>query len=359
MPYLSRIQRLQDLLKEEGIDGAVIDDPHTLLYLSGQQLSAGRILVFQDSAELIVDGRYFERCNRESPLPSTLSKPDILAKSLKKRSSCESLGFDSDELSYSAYQKLREELPSIELKPFPSLGKRLRRIKDFPEQQALRAAADLGSQGFDFVCSILKEGITELEVARELEIFWRRKGGQKLAFDPIIAFGKHSSMPHYHCGEHPLRSGDTVLIDIGVTYLNYNSDMTRVVFFGEPPAVMQEIYALVLQAQREALAACKPGVTVGELDLLARRVIEGAGYADAFPHSLGHGIGLDVHEFPTLSSKSPSKETILESGMAVTIEPGIYLPELGGVRIEDTVIITDDGHDNLTQRSTELQIIGS
>lgn len=363
MSYNQRLKRLQDLLKEKQVDAALIEDTQTLFYLSGQKLSAGRLLIFQEDARLIIDARYFETCKENSPIPCVLLSKQAFLQCLEEGPAIESLAFDPDLLSYGAFQRLEKELSSLtkegknapRLVAISRLCGQLRKVKDFAEQQALKAAAQLGSQGFDFVCSLLKEGISEIEVVLELEIFWRRKGGQKLAFDPIIAFGANSSMPHYHPGEHTLKPGQAVLIDIGVTYLDYNSDMTRVVFFGEPDPKLKEIYGIVQRAQSKALSQCRPGVSIGALDHSARDLIEEAGYGEAFSHSLGHGIGLDVHEWPRISHKHPDdKDKVLEPGMAITIEPGIYLPGLGGVRIEDTVLITEDGHENLTQRSTEL-----
>jgi len=204
---------------------------------------------------------------------------------------------------------------------------------------------------------MLKEGISENELAIELEIFWKRRGSKAIAFDPIIAFGSNSSMPHYRVGQRKLNTGEAVLIDIGVNLNHYHSDMTRVVFFGDPDPKIASIYEIVLKAQELALENCRPGTPIAELDASARTYIEQKGYGENFTHSLGHGVGLEIHELPLIRSQSPGADTQLEEGMVVTIEPGIYLPGIGGVRIEDTVAITRDGYENLTNRSKELSII--
>ncbi|MCH9703190.1 MAG: M24 family metallopeptidase, partial [Chlamydiae bacterium] len=182
----------------------------------------------------------------------------------------------------------------------------------------------------------------------ELEIFWLQNGAAGVAFSPIVAFGENSSKPHYHPQDRPLREDDAVLIDIGVTLDHYHSDMTRVLLPKDPDPKMVEIYAVVKEAQKRALALCKPKSVVADLDAAARDYITECGYGDHFVHSLGHGIGLEVHEAPRLYKEGADVDLRLEAGMAITIEPGIYLPGIGGVRIEDTVVITNEGHINLT-----------
>ena len=199
-----------------------------------------------------------------------------------------------------------------------------------------------------YVLSLLKEEISEAELALELEFFWKKRGAKKLAFDPIIAFGANSSMPHYRAGLAKLQSHTSILIDIGVVLSHYHSDMTRVVHFGTPTSVIEKIYSIVEEAKARALALCCPGTLVGELDRAARDWIASQGYGERFTHSLGHGVGLDIHEPPTIRDSGLYRTLPLQPGMVITIEPGIYLPGIGGVRLEDTVLITENGHENLT-----------
>lgn len=367
MTYSNRLLRLQDYLKNS-CDALLVEDQLNIFYLTGLTLSAGKLLVHTRGAHLFVDDRYFELCERMSPYPvlkldhpsfeKRLSSPDF--------SFIQRLGFDSDTTSVKNFMELEKYVDkaiqsggdrSISLVPLDNPIKTLRMIKDAGEIALLKEAAALGSEGFDFLCTLLKEGISEVEIAVELEIFWKRRGSKSLGFDPIIAFGANSSMPHYRSGNERLKKGHVVLADIGVNYRHYHSDMTRMIFLGEPDPRIEKIYHIVRDAQKAALDLCRPGTLVADLDSAAREYIASQGYGDRFTHGLGHGVGLEIHELPVLKNISPHKEIVLSPGMVITIEPGIYLPGVGGVRIEDTVVITPEGHDNLTQRSTDLHYI--
>ena len=358
--YKERLKKLQHHLKENSCDALLVEDPINLYYLTGQNLSLGILLVHSLGADLIVDGRYFEMCQNTSPFPVHLTKKTeglLHLLSSEKLKFIKNIAFNSDKTTYSRFLELKKEMPNLSLKPLDSPVEELRSLKDSTEIYTLRQVAKLGSQGFDYVCNLLKEGITEAEVAAELEIFWKRQGANGIAFDPIIAFGTNSSMPHYHAGNNPLQIGNAVLIDIGVTFNHYHSDMTRVVYFGKPDPKILEIHEIVQHAQQAALALCRPNTHIGELDAAARGYISQKGYGENFSHSLGHGIGLEVHESPMIRNQLPYKDIPLQPGMAITIEPGIYLPGIGGVRLEDTIIITMEGHENLTNRPTEPLIV--
>lgn len=360
MNYKIRIQKLQQYLKSLSCDALIVDDAINLYYLTGLQLSLGVLLVHSHGAYLLVDSRYFEICQHRSPVPVLLAEQGntSLAKLLSNECNfVRTLGFSVETTTYKAYQNLQTCInnlsSSISLVPVNNPVMNLRGIKDGDELKILREASILGSKGFDYVCTLLKEGISELEIATELEIFWKRHGSKSLAFDPIIAFGENSSMPHYRAAETRLKTGHTVLIDIGVNFQHYHSDMTRVVFFGKPDPSILKIFEIVKEAQLAALALCTPGTTIGELDNAAREIIASNGYGDKFTHSLGHGVGLEIHEWPVLRNAAPYKDIPLQPGMVITIEPGIYLPKVGGVRIEDTIAITDSGYENLTNRPKE------
>jgi Xaa-Pro aminopeptidase len=361
--YLQRISKLQHSLDEMKCDALLIEDPINLYYLVGIELSAGKILIHKKEAHLIVDSRYIEACRKKSPIPVILSTNDIIQELLtsKEFSFIQKLGFNSDKTTYKGFIDLRTTLvkigKTIDLVPVSAPVEKLRLIKDEEEIKTLEDAAKLGSEGFDYVCSLLKEGITEAEIAIELEIFWKRRGSKGLGFDPIIAFGPNSSMPHYRVGNVKLKKGVPVLIDIGVNWKHYHSDMTRVVFFGTPDPQIEKIYDVVKTAQQMALDLCKPNVSIGKLDEAARGYITSRGYGERFTHNLGHGVGLEIHEAPTLRNISPHSEVVLKPGMVITIEPGIYLTDIGGVRIEDTVVITESGHENLTKRSKDPILI--
>lgn len=358
MNYKNRIKKLQNLIAEENCDAFIIDNALNIFYLTGLNLSLGFLMISHDDAKIIVDSRYFESCKKNSEIDVLLLEGNPLEQVLKNNlfSAINIIGFDSQSTSYEKFQIYKKILSQKKIKfnPLPNLVLQLRSIKDKEELNALEYAAEMGSKGFDFVCSLLKEDITEIEIAIELEIFWKRAGSKGLAFEPILAFGKNSSMPHYRPQNIKLKKGDPVLIDIGVNYNFYHSDMTRVPFFGEPSAKMVEIYSIVKEAQEAALDLCKPGIIIHEIDAKAREVMKKYDFDKYFTHSLGHGVGLEIHELPVIKSKN---NLVLEPGMVITIEPGIYLPDIGGVRLEDTIVIEEDSYKNLTKRSKDLLII--
>lgn len=359
MPYLNRLIKLQNHLKDHHCDAMLIENPLNMLYLTGLNLTAGKLLVHSKGAHLVVDNRYFELCQKSSPYPTLQDGNPTFEVHLSSTdfSFINTLAFDSETASYKNYQEIKKCIEiaktqnrKISLVALENPVKKIRSVKDEFEISVLREAAALGSKGFDFVCSHLKEGVTEIEIANELEIYWKRHGSKSVAFDPIIAFGANSSMPHYRASNEKLRKDHIVLIDIGVNYKNYHSDMTRVVFFGAPDSRLLPIYRIVKKAQELALEICKPGTLIGDIDARARDYIASQGYADNFLHSLGHGIGLEIHELPLIKNTPPYNKMPLEPGMVITIEPGIYLPGIGGIRLEDTIAINANGYENLTKR---------
>jgi Xaa-Pro aminopeptidase len=349
MDYVNRLSKLKDRLVELSCDALLIEYPIDLLYLTGLELSTGKLLVSPEGTTLFVDGRYFEQCQHTSPCSVVLFDEATFISYL---TSSHLIGFDSTHTTYQDVVRLEKwlsEWNNVSLQAIENPVQPLRMLKDAEEIILLREAAKLNVEGVEFVQSILKEGITEVEVAVELELFWKRRGGRKVSFDPIIAFGPNSSMPHYRAGLAKLEKDMIVLIDIGVELNHYQSDMTRVVFFGTPNSKLQEIYKIVDEAKEKAFALCRPGTMVGQLDATARDYITEKGYGSCFTHSLGHGIGLETHEPPILRNRPPHGEQVLHPGLVITIEPGIYVPGLGGVRLEDTIVITHTGYEILTK----------
>lgn len=344
---MKRIEKIQARLDEWEVDLIVIENPIDLFYLTNQDLSAGRLIVEKSNATLYVDGRYYESCKKNLTIPVVLHTQEKPIPTFERKR----IGFDAHTTTFEDYEKLinlkGERIPLIS--PMQSV----RAIKEPEEIILLKQAAELGSKGYDFVLSLLDVGISEEEVALELELFWRKAGGERLAFAPHIAFGENSAYPHYHSGKRRLKSGDIVLIDIGVVLNHYHSDMTRVFFGIKPPPSTKliEIYRIVHEAQEKALEMCKPGIELAELDRVARAWIEAKGFGPQFLHSLGHGVGLEIHEAPVLRKNAIGR---LEEGMVITIEPGIYLPGIGGVRLEDTILITRDGFENMTNRPIHI-----
>ena len=356
MDYSKRIRLLQDHLKKRGSQALLIMAERDLYYLVGKIMSAGKLLVFPERAILFVDTRYIEECKAIEHVEVSLEKPDSILNVFKKEVGEGKFSFDSQKLNYQLYLHLKDtfsEVKPFELDPWPNPVQDIRSIKDSKEIEKMREAAFLGSLGYDFVCSQLKEGVTEKQLAQALHAFWWKEGGQGASFDPIIAFGESTSMPHYHLRDIPLKKNQAVLIDIGVKLNEYCSDMTRVVFFGDSNDQMKEIYQVVWDAHELALQSCRPGVKISDLDGIARNHISEQGFGEYFGHALGHGIGLEVHECFSVSAKA-SSDLLLREGMVLTVEPGIYLPSIGGVRIENTVVITKDGYEDLTCRSKDF-----
>jgi Xaa-Pro aminopeptidase len=354
MNYPERLKRIRQKLSHLPCEALLIDHSTDLFYLTGLELSAGKLLISQTSSQLIVDGRYHEKSLSQTLYPVCKLSDDAVNEWLLAND-LHSLGFDINQttyLGYTALNQMVEELKSknhpLEVIPIEPVVQEMRMIKDQEEIACLRAAARLGYQGYEYVVSLLREGILESEIAFELEFFWRKLGAKKLAFDSIIAFGPNSSMPHYHAGSAPLTQDTHILIDIGVVLDHYHSDMSRVVFFGTPPEPIRNIFPIVEEAQQKAIELCRPGTPIKDLDDTARKIIESHGYGESFTHSLGHGLGLNIHEPPIIRRKGPYSELLLQPGMVITIEPGIYLPRIGGVRIEDTILITEEGHEVLS-----------
>lgn len=359
MSYIKRIENVQNYLISQGIDFLIIKDSTVLFYLTSLHLSRGLIIIGQTTSRLFVDGRYIEAAKKKSSFSAFLYTDENISDFFLVKSSLQNMKivFDSDRLTYREYEKTSLFLDNLKqranrsiefnLCPMPSPLKNIRSIKTNDEISYLRGAAAINWRGFEYITTLLKEGVTELFLANEYERYCKKTlGATALAFDPLISFGKNTSMPHHKSSETTLKNGDIVLIDIGIVSGNYHSDMTRCLFFGEGDAKLMEIYSIVKAAQKKALSLCRPGVLIGDIDKAARDYISDKGYGDKFIHALGHGIGLETHEFPSIKYDGEDKDTSLSPGMVITIEPGIYLEGLGGVRYEDTILITREGYDN-------------
>jgi len=340
MPSSKRLNQLQKSLK---VGGLVIDDPLSIFYLLGLNLSLGRLLITHDSATLFVDGRYIDVCRGNSPC--SVAPREAFAETAQGLSE---LAFDKERTRFSEFQML--EKLGIPLRPIKSPVDKMRQVKDSDEIKALSKSAHLLYGGYEFILDILQEGMSERDVALAFHFEMLKRGAEGLSFDPIIAFGKNSAYPHYHPSDCRLKKGECVLIDIGVMVDNYASDMTRTHLFGAESKELETLYETTLFAAKEAIALCKPGVKLGQLDEAARRVMRAKGLEKHFLHTLGHGIGLEVHENFRISATGIDKDLPLQEGMVFTIEPGIYIEGIGGVRHEEMVLITGSGHKILTQK---------
>ena len=339
----NRIASLQLSLKEEAL---LIEDPIDLYYLTGLTLSTGQLWLFSKESLLLVDGRYIESA-KLAPCPSKLLSSKE-SKSFIERNQIKSLKFDGAKTTFDRVQILQKNHPDLLLISHPFATKELRLIKEPSEIANLQKSADLLWEGFIYLKTLLCEGVSEKEVATKFTLFCLERGADSLSFDPIVAFGENSALPHYRAGQSRLKQGDVILVDIGVTYNHYHSDMTRMLFFGLKDPLLSKWLSIVIEAHEAALRLCKAGLHIKELDRAARAVFKKHQVEEYFIHSLGHGVGLEIHEFPKIRFDALEGDLILKPGMVFTIEPGLYLPGTGGIRYEDTIFITEDGYTSFT-----------
>lgn len=281
---------------------------------------------------------------------------DLIDGKIRKQNlhSLKIIAVEKEEISYSRVESLQKLVPGATLVSAEEMLNSFRVIKDNKEIEILREAAKLADYGVQVGIEALKDGITEMEVLAKIEYELKKKGIREMSFSTMVLFGEKSGDPHGNPGLKKLTKGDFVLFDLGVVLDGYCSDITRTYVYKSFNEKQKEIYETVLQAQLAAIEISKPGVRIGDLDRIARKVITDAGYGDYFPHRLGHGLGINVHEFPSMNSIN---NDVLKEGMVYTIEPGIYLPSLGGVRIEDDLLITKNGHEILTKINKEFTIV--
>ncbi|NMB13471.1 MAG: aminopeptidase P family protein [Firmicutes bacterium] len=354
---MQRLAKLREKLREKELDTLLVTGEQNRRYLSGFTGSAGALVITADAAVLITDFRYIEQATGQAPHFQIRRHDDFLQtlEEVLNEHSCQRVGFESDIVTYAQYTKWRERLGQIEWVAAPGLVEELRMIKTDDELDQMEKAAAIADIAWEELLPQMKPGVTERDLALELEFLMRRKGADGLAFDIILAAGPNGALPHAVPGDRPLQTGDLVVMDFGARYGGYCSDMTRTVVIGEACQHTRTLYSIVLEAQLAAVAAVKPGKTGIEVDNVARELIIQAGYGEQFGHGLGHGVGLAVHEEPRLS---PKGETVLQPGMAVTVEPGIYVPGFGGVRIEDLVVVTETGCRILTNSTKEMLELG-
>ncbi len=352
-----RIKSLQQKLVDQKIDALLINNPTNRRYMTGFTGTAGTVLITQKDAILVTDFRYTEQAKKEALDYDVMEFKDSklsLIKELIFKLEIEVLGFEAGYISYNTYLEYKNKF-SIRLKPILGMVEAVRMIKDEVEIDKIRQAVKITDHAFDHIRDYIKVGSNERDIALELEFFMKKEGASKNAFDFIVASGKRSALPHGVASNKKVEEGDFLTMDFGTVYGGYHSDMTRTLVVGkQPDKEQQKIYQTVLEAQQEATKTVKAGVKGSEVDKVARDIIDGAGYGDYFGHGLGHSLGLEIHENPRLSPKDSTK---LESGMVVTVEPGIYLPNWGGVRIEDTVVVREDGCEVLTSSPKELLVI--
>lgn len=353
-----KLQKLRQKIEEAELDAILISSPENRRYMSGFTGSAGWLLISRDEATLATDFRYVEQAGNQAPdfriqrIQRGLGWfPEWTAEQGVKR-----IGFESTHLTVSvheAFLKAAEEKPTNhpELLPTKGIVEELRVHKDANELALLTKAIEIADEAIDEIAPQIEPGVTEEAIAWELEKAMRERGAEMISFDTIVGAGPNGALPHHRADDTIVKQGDAIVIDMGAKYEGYCSDLTRTVFVGEPDDKFRKIYDIVLQAQLAAEEQVTAGMSGKDADAIARDIIADAGHGDDFGHSLGHGVGLAVHEFPHLGPTA--EEDTLEDGMVFTIEPGIYLPGWGGVRIEDIVVL-ENGHARVISKANKL-----
>ncbi|MCS7280553.1 MAG: Xaa-Pro peptidase family protein [Desulfobacterota bacterium] len=351
-----RIEKVKDLLSKYGLDGILLKSPENIFYLSGFRGSEGLLLVTRGDVFLITDFRYItyakdsvqglivlEKGREKDPLPEIVNDYGL------KR-----IGFESNYTSYAIYEEWKKKLKECEILPLKNEIDDIRKIKEPEEIDKIRKAIRIAEEAFIRVYEKIKAGITEKELACELDFEMQRMGAERPSFETIVASGERTAYPHARPSERRIREGDVLIIDFGAQYEGYCSDETCTVFFGEPTKVLKEIRQIVYEAKEKAIEALQAGVPAKKIDSIVRTYIRERGYGDYFGHGTGHGIGLSVHELPQINDLC---ESILEENMVITIEPGIYIPNVGGVRLEDMVLIREGYPTVLTALRKDLFLV--
>ncbi|HET9002274.1 MAG TPA: aminopeptidase P family protein [bacterium] len=350
--------RARELLASSDVGALLILKNENRRYVTGFTGSAGLALITPDEIFLGVDFRYEEQAADEAPECTVVrggrDPLGALAAAVRGRTS-RSIGFESEFVPYAQVERLREKFAPAELVPLGTVD-RMRWVKDAAEVAAIARAVDIADAAYVHMLDVLRPGLSEGNAALELEIFMRRAGADRLAFETVLASGPRSALPHGRASERIMGAGELVTLDFGAISQGYCSDITRTVALGTADPRQRHIYDVVLDAQLQALAMMRAGVLCRDVDARARAVIAAAGFGEAFGHSLGHGVGLEVHEGPRLS---PTEDAALEPGMILTVEPGIYLPGWGGVRIEDLVVVTQDGCRILTHAPKDFRVLSA
>ncbi|MCR5607456.1 MAG: Xaa-Pro peptidase family protein [Lachnospiraceae bacterium] len=348
-------KRITDIMNNNDIDMIIVNNQSNVRYISGYTGDTGIIILLNDKKYLVTDFRYLFQAKAEAKDYTVIeTKNKTYAKIISEialENGINNIGFENKKISYSFYNSISKELEGCNLCPLDLQLDSLRNIKTSYEIEQLKQAEHIADIAFSKVLGIIKPGVTELDVAAELEYIMKKNGGTGLSFDTIVASGINSSKPHAGVSSKKIENGDFVTMDYGCIYNGYHSDTTRTIVVGKANEEQKKVYNTVLKAQLEVLSMVKAGYTGEYVDNVARTIINEAGYEGCFGHGLGHSVGLDIHEEPRFS---PSEKNIVPEGVVITVEPGIYIENFGGVRIEDMILVTKDGHVNFTESSKEL-----
>ncbi|HMD44932.1 MAG TPA: aminopeptidase P family protein, partial [Acidimicrobiales bacterium] len=360
MQVAARLESLTARLDEAEVDALVVTTLPNVRYLTGFSGSAGVLLVTADRALLTTDGRYRTQSGEQVAASGVGDRVDVEIGGVQAQrdavkgrlAGLTRVGLEADNVTWEASRRWADLLEGAEVKPTTGVVEALREVKDEGEIARMARAAAIADSALAEVLGLMGTGITETEFALALDTAMRRGGAESTAFDTIVAAGPNSAKPHHQPTDRRIDPGDPVVVDFGATFEGYRSDMTRTFCVGgEPTGDLARVFDVVRASQADGVAAVRPGAGTKEVDDVCRAVIAQAGWADAFEHGTGHGVGLDIHEAPTVS---PLGTAILSSGVVVTVEPGVYLPGIGGVRIEDTLVVTEDGSRPLTTFTKEV-----
>ncbi len=352
----SRIQDLKDSFEKEKIDGYIVAGETNIFYFTNA-MGAPRLLIPAEGENVLyVHGVNYEGVKETArgcrvDLVKRGEDADKKIARLIKKLKLKCIGFDT--LESSIYLKLKKNLKGVRLKDMNQSVWELRKVKDETELSYMRKAAEITDEGIRRAVEVIKPRMREYEVAAEIEYAMRKLGSEGVAFETIAASGPRSAYPHGGCTDKKIKKGEFIVLDLGAKYQHYRADLTRTLLLGKPSQKQAKIYETVRKAQQEAFESLREGVKAKNTDALARKIIKQAGYGKYFVHSLGHGVGLDVHEQPTLA---PESKDLLKAGNVVTVEPGIYIVGFGGVRIEDTVLIHKEKAERLTEGTYDLSV---
>ena len=353
---MNRIKNVQIKVQEANIDALLITNMYNVRYLANFTGSTGLIVVTRDNAYFVTDFRYTEQAAEQAKGFTIVQNEGLIyneVAEIVKADKIEKIGFEEENITFATYQNINELIP-CELVPTSGIVEKLREVKSEEEIEILQQAVNIAEKAYNYILGFIKPGMTEIEVANELDFYMRNLGATGVSFDTIVASGVRSAMPHGVASDKVIEEGDMVTIDFGCYYKGYASDMTRTFAVGDPGEKLKEIYAIVQEANRRVTEQAKAGMTGAELDAIARDYITEKGYGPQFGHTTGHGLGLEVHEAPSISFRN--KEKLVENNV-VTNEPGIYIAGLGGVRIEDDLVIKEDGNLNLMSSPKDLIIL--
>lgn len=347
-----RYQKLHRVIDEKNLDAVLILQPENRRYFAGFTGSAGYAVVSKSANHFITDFRYAQQSKKQCEgYTVSLTGTDKNWMAILKTFGYGKIGIEDGYMDAATYLKLKKEMPGADFIQLGDTLTRIRSVKEEGEIEDLRMAAQIADQAFTHILGVLRPGMSELEVQLEMEFFMRRQGASGLSFDMIVASGLRSALPHGVASDKIIEKGDFLTLDFGCIYQGYCSDMTRTVVIGQADERQKEIYQTVLDAQMKVFDYIRPGESCKKLDAVARDHIIAKGYGQYFGHGLGHGVGLEIHELPNVN---PQSQTILEENMVITNEPGIYIPDFGGVRIEDLIVVRREGYELLSHSPKQL-----